>query len=183
MNIQNKQESSQYIQKLQLNRFCETIFYQGERQKVEKFLKENPAPLYVIRNKKEIKGKQYIDITAEEVLKHIDEFEIGAVDISFNNYEKQKVLIGDIYLSKTGELYLHASTNKKSVHRRMLEPIYDLKTTIYDCKLKSIPGIELIVNYLYQYELIDVIVEFGVFSEPIGINKEPVVIFELRSQY
>ncbi len=77
MNIQNKQESSQYIQKLQLNRFCETIFYQGERQKVEEFLKENPAPLYVIRSKKEIKGKEFIDII-EEALKHIDKFEIGA---------------------------------------------------------------------------------------------------------
>ena len=58
-----------------------------------------------------------------------------------------------------------------------------MHTTIEDNKLWDIPGFSKIMRYITEHELYDVIVEFSVYDCKIGVNKENVVISELRTAY
>ena len=51
MQIKNKLESIETINKLNLNRFPEKLFKVGEENKVLNFLKQYPAKYYAIRDK------------------------------------------------------------------------------------------------------------------------------------
>ena len=64
----------------------------------------------------------------------------------------------------------------------MLDPKYN----IYDYDLKerrdpTIRGISTVIDYISANGLIGMVVEFSLFDIPVGINKENIIIWELRN--
>ena len=99
------------------------------------------------------------------------------------NYRDNKVLTGDVFISRDNTFMITASTDKNCDHRTFPEPKFIFSSDIFDKRIKSISGINRIIDYVYKYELFDMVVEFFVFDIPVGVNKEYVVIIELRTHY
>lgn len=70
-----------------------------------------------------------------------------------------------------------------SVRDALSNPTYNLKTNIFDKKLNAIPYFNLIYQYVIEHQLKDIIVEFALFDKKVGIKKEPIIIYELRTNY
>ena len=57
-------------------------------------------------------------------------------------------------------------------------------TNIFDDKtLNKIPCFDEVYKYIVDNKLQNIIVEFAYFDKPIGINKENIIIYELRTDY
>jgi len=181
--IKDKIDSLKYINKLKLNTFGEKIFKNPTEQEVIDFMDENPVKYYILRDKSKIGSKVYSNITRKEVLQHYKEYKLFSIDIASYNYRDNKILTGDILISKNNNFTITASSNKDCDHRTFPKPNYFLNTDIFDKKINNIQSVDKIIDYIYKHELFDVIIEFGVFDIPVGINKECVVIYELRTNY
>ena len=81
------------------------------------------------------------------------------------------------------EITLSGSFNKESNHRNFCEPNIFLKTDIFNNKIKYIKGLDEVISYIFKHFLFDIIIEFCVYDIPLGIYKENVVIFEVRTDY
>lgn len=95
------------------------------------------------------------------------------------------VLIGDIYISRDlEEFWLIASDNPDYNTRMVLrDPKWNISTYYYDKKIRNIPNIDKIIDYIFKKELFDMVVEFAVYLEKVGKYNEYVAIFELRTDY
>lgn len=62
-------------------------------------------------------------------------------------------------------------------------PDFNYHTDIFDKKLNHIPGFDIIYNYIIDHDLLDVIVEFAIYDKPVGIYKDQVIIFEIRTDF
>ena len=188
MIIRSKRDNIYYLEKLGVNYFPEKSFNPKDeklQEKVEGFLNENNVNLYVMRDVSNFQGKTFFNISKNEVYENLkaysDWFSIAVSSGNFGKYE----LIGDIYISKTlEEFWIIASDNPKYTTRGVLkDPKWNYSTDYYDRRLKYIPNIDKIVDYIFEYELFDMIVEFVVYPHKVGKNKEYVAIFELRTNY
>lgn len=70
-----------------------------------------------------------------------------------------------------------------SVRDALKYPTFNLKTDIFDKKLNKIPYFDLIYQYIVSHNLQNVIVEFALFNKDVGIKKEKVIVYELRTHY
>jgi len=70
-----------------------------------------------------------------------------------------------------------------SVRDATQNPTFNLKTDIFDKELNKIPNFDFLYQYITSHGLMDVIVEFSLFNKKVGINKEEIVIYELRTHY
>ncbi len=104
--------------------------------------------------------------------------------MSSANYVKNQLLVGEIEILSNNEVYLTASTNPEySVRDALKNPTYNLKTNVFSKKLNNIKHFEEIYSYIIKNELKDIIVEFALFDINVGINKESIIIYELRTNY
>ncbi len=181
--INDKFDSIDYINKLGLNKFAEEVFRSDEKDAIKKYLVEHPVKYYLLKDKTKTHGQVYYALTKDEVMEHVDEYEILGIDISALNYIDHKLLTGEIKISHDNNIVIIASTNKESNHRNFLEPRYTYDTDLFDERIKYIPYIDEIINYIFEHHLFDVIVEFCLFDIPLGIKKEKVVIYEIRTEY
>ena len=184
--IRNKVESVKWISRLGLNTFDkngETIFANPSEEDIVRFMDENPIEYYMIRDKKNSGGKRYLHITRDEVLEHYKEYELFSLGIANYNYRDNQILAGDIFISRDNTFMIIASADKTCEHRNFPKPNFIFRSDIFDKRIKNIPGINRIIDYVYKYELFDMVVEFFVFDIPVGANKEYVVIIELRTDY
>ena len=183
MSIKNKSESLSLINSLHLNTMGEEIFTCKQNKELKKWLWQHQSNSYILRDKTKVLGKVYYNLTKSQVLKKVIEYKIFSIDESFEKYQNHKLLIGEILVDLDFKLKLTASTNIKSNHRHLLEPMYYMDTDIFDEKLKYIPGYEELIDYVFKYELFNYIIEFVVFDMSIGRNKEKVLVLELRDSY
>ena len=85
MNIKNKVESSNMIKNLGLNHFSEQIFKKNEIEQVKKFLENNKADYYAIRDKSRVGGIFKLKVSADKVLDEINDYNIFSINISSFN--------------------------------------------------------------------------------------------------
>ena len=54
---------------------------------------------------------------------------------------------------------------------------------LLDKGLDKIPYFDLIYQYISDHNLQDIIVEFALFNSEVGIKKENIIVYELRTHY
>ena len=185
MKVRNKLESIEIIKKKKLNSFPEKLFHNNKEQEILKFLEDNPAEYYAIRSK-EIVGckKNNFKVPRESVLDEINNFNLFTINVSSYNYTSNLVLIGDIRISRNNDVWFIGSTNPNFTGKMAEQhPDFNYCTDIFDKRLNSIPSFDLIYKYIIDHDLVDVIVEFAIYDCPVGIYNEPIIIFEIRTEF
>ena len=184
MRIASKLESITQIEKLGLNKFPEQLFKANEYQKVQEFLKRYPAKYYAIRDKSKAGGVFKLKVEASDVIKEIQEYSLFTINVSSANYVENQMLVGEIQILSSNEVYLIVSQDPAaSVRDALRNPSFNLKTDIFDKKLNQIPHFDFLYEYISSHGLYDVILEFALFNTKLGMNKEKIVIYELRTDY
>lgn len=184
MFINNKLESMKKINELGLNKFPEELFKENEQKKVKEFLNCYPAKYYAIRDKSRAGGVFKLKVLAKDVLSEISDYKLFTINVSSANYVENQVLVGEIEILSNGEVYLTLSIDPTaSVRDAFRNPTFNFKTNIFDKRLNKIPNFDLIYQYVSQNGLYDVIVEFSLFNKEVGIKKENIIVYELRTHY
>ena len=184
MFIKNKLESMKKISELGLNKFPEQLFKAGEQEKVKEFLTCYPAQYYAIRDKSKAGGIFKLKVAANDVLAEINHYDLFTINVSSANYVENQLLVGEIQILSNGEVYATLSVDPTaSVRDALRNPTFNLKTDIFDKKLNKIPHFDLIYEYIITHNLQNVIVEFALFDKKIGIRKERIIVYELRTHY
>lgn len=185
MKISSKIESITKIRQLNLNHLPEEVFTSQDISKITDFIDRTQQKLYIIRNMSSVLGLTYFNVSPEQIFSLISNYTADfSIAVSAFNYCTY-TLHGDIYLSHDLEtLNLFASNTVSNQPRGLMSNCqWNISTSYYDPKLKRIPHLNIILDYIFNNNLFDVIVEFGVFPKPIGQNNERVLIFELRTDY
>lgn len=179
MKILNKQDSFNQIKKLGLNRVPEIIASKDDISKVEDFLNKNPAPVYVIRDAEHAMGKTYFVTSKEECIKKAKTYpSLFSLAVSIKSYP-DRILTGDIFVSGDN-VELTYSLSPDGTHRDLDKSLYG---SLDEDALWAIPGFSDLIKYISDKNLFDIIVEFAVYRNKVGTNKEKVLITELRSEY
>lgn len=183
MNIKSKKESVRLIKELGLNGVPEEIISSYDESKIREFCSKYPAPIYILRDLYHPNGKYYLCYGVEECLLHAKNYESDfLLGVSVSSYEG-KVLLGDILINKE-KIVLTARTDKNSHHRNIYsEPEISLNTDWFDKKLWDIKGASSLIEYLVKHSLYDVIVEFVVYDNNVGIKNDKILIVEFRDNY
>lgn len=186
--IKDKKDSIKKMKELRLNYFPLDVFDVTNLKAIKEFFDKNPAEEYIMRNPNKSKGKFYFVKNYEEALTHLKDFKPEVtIDVSYNPYKEDIILVGDIKIHKgsfSDTVDLTARTDSEATQRNIYEePEYNLHCSLDDDKVWNIPGFAKIARYISDHELYDVIVEFGVYDVKIGVNKENVVIRELRTGF
>ena len=184
MLIKNKLESMKKISELGLNKFPEQLFKADEQEMVKEFLTCFPAKYYAIRDKSKSGGVFKLKVTASDVLAEISGYSLFTINVSSANYVENQILVGEIEILSSGEVYATLSVDPTaSVRDALRNPTFNLKTDIFDKKLNRIPEFDLIYQYIVTHNLQNVIVEFSLFNTEVGIKNEKIVVYELRTHY
>ena len=184
MRINNKLESMKKINELHLNKFPEQLFNKNEQDKVKEFLQIYPAKYYAIRDKSKAGGVFKLKVVAEDILTEIRDYSLFTINVSSANYVENQLLVGEIEILSSGEVYVTLSVDPSaSVRDALKNPTFNFSTDIFDKKLNKIPHFDLIYKYIISHSLQNVIVEFALFDTKVGINIENIVIYELRTNY
>lgn len=184
MFIKNKLESMKKISELGLNKFPEQLFKAGEQEKVKKFLTCYPAQYYAIRDKSKAGGIFKLKVAANDVLAEINDYDLFTINVSSANYVENQLLVGEIEILSNGDVFATLSVDPTaSVRDALRNPTFNWKTDIFDKSLNQIPHFDLIYQYIVTHNLQNVIVEFALFDTEVGIKKEKIIVYELRTHY
>lgn len=184
MIINNKLESIAKINELGLNKFPEKLFRENEEPKVQEFINKYPAEFYAIRDKSKAGGIFKLKVDYNKVLDEIKGYNLFTINVSSANYVDNQLLVGEIEFLSNEEVYAILSVDPTaSVRDALSKPTFNLKTNIFDKWLNKIPHFDYIYQYISNNNLYDVIVEFALFDKEVGIKKEKVIVYELRTHY
>ena len=184
MIIQNKLESIQKIKELQLNKFPEELFHEKEEGKVLAFLEKYPAKYYAIRDKSSAMGRFFLKVLKSDVFDLIKDYTLFTINVSSINYSSSQYLVGEIEFLSNSDVYITASKNPfYSVRDALKNPDFNWKSNLLDRKLSDVLGFDYLYSYIMEHDLMDVIVEFALFHEKVGIYEENIIIYELRTDY
>ena len=185
--IKNKKDAVNKIKILGLNYFPMEIFDAKDLTSIKNFFDKNPAQEYILRNPNKPKAKYYFVKNYDEAVNKLRYFDEVNINVSFNPYKDDLVLVGDIKIHKGDfgdTVDLIARTDNEATQRNIYtEPDYNLHANLDDDKLWDIPGFSKIARYISDHELYDVIVEFCVYSIKLGVQKDFVIINELRTGF
>lgn len=182
INIKNKLESKNMIEKLGINRLQETLFKGNEVSKVKEFLNNNEYKYYVIRDKINSSGNFLYKLTKTEVLKYVNDYELFSIAESSANFEEHRILGGDIWITKDWEVIASVDDDcSKSFRDCENNSKYNLRFSLLEGYEPNIIGLKSAINYILKHELIDVVVEISVYDKPFGVNKENILIWEIRN--
>lgn len=182
MLVMCKEQSDFIMEKFNLNRMAEAIFYRGQGEKVKKFLEDNRFKHYNLRDKSTPGGKFFYKLTAEQVLEVTHSYPKFSVYESLAQADNFMVLQGEISISEQFEI-LASLDDRKGISNRdaMQNPHWTLNPNYLFKRKYSIPGLDKVIDYICCNELFDVIVEFSMYDVPVGVNQENLLIWELRS--
>lgn len=186
--ITDKKDAVETMKRLGLNYFPLDVFDIDDIEGIKKFFKKYPSPEYVLRNTDKAGGKFFFVSSFEETLPLLQNFEQNVtIDVSYNPYKEDIVLVGDVKVTKDGfqdMIDLIARDDEEGTNRNVYEnPKYNLHTTLDDEKLWEIPGFTKLMDYISTHELYNMIVEFIIYDCKLGVKKENVVIVEIRTDY
>ncbi len=185
MIIKNKLESIKKIKELNLNKFPEQLFKSNEEVKVKKFITDYPAKYYALRDKSTPNGIFKLKVLKKDIDKEIKDYTLYTINVSSYNYSNNQILVGEIEITSNNEIYAILSKNKEySVRDAIKNPDVNIKTNIYNKQLiNKIPNFDYLYTYICKHNLKDIIIEFSLFNINVGINNEPLIIYELRTHY
>lgn len=184
MIIKNKLESIKKIDELKLNKFPEQLLKKGDEEKVKHFLFNHPAAYYAIRDKSRAGGIFKLKVAFEDVLNEIKDYDLFTINVSSVNYVENQILVGEIEIFSSEKVYLTLSTDPSaSVRDAIRKPTFNFNTDIFDKRLNDIPYFDFIYQYIIIHNLQNVIVEFALFNNGVGIKNEKIIIYELRTHY
>ena len=186
--VKDKKDAIVKIKELGLNHFPVEIFSVTDKAGIKKFFDKYKAEEYVLRNPSRAKAKFYFVKSFEEAEKLLPKFKTEVtVVVSYRPYKENIVLMGDIKISRNygaGTVDLTARSDSEATQRNIYEePEYNLHASLDEDRVWKICGFDKIARYISDHELYDVIVEFGVYSCKLGVNKENIVITEIRTGY
>lgn len=186
--IENKKDAVETMKRLRLNYFPLDVFAVDNLEGIKSFFDKYPAKEYVMRNTDRPDGEFFFVSSFEEALPLLSKFEKHVtIDVSYNEYKEDIVLVGDIKVTRDGGyemVDLIARDDEDGTNRNVYEnPKYNLHCSLDDDNLWKIPGISKLMDYINSHELYNMIVEFIVYDCKVGVRKENVVIVELRSNY
>lgn len=184
MKIKNKLESYNKIIELGLNRFPEKIFKSSEINEVQDFINTYPANYYAIRDKSKAGGVFKLKVEPQNILNEVSGYDLFSINVSSYNYIDNQSLVGEIFISGTNVNAILSTNSGYSVRDAIRNLDFNFMTNIFDDKtLNQIPCFDEIYKYIIDNKLKNTIVEFAYFDKPIGINKENIIIYELRTDY
>ena len=188
IDIKDKKDSIRTMKDMRLNYFPLEAFDTDDEKGIKDFMEKYPAKEYVLRSANKAKGDFFFVKTFEEAKEKLSAFEREVtVSVSYNEFKDDIVLVGDIIVHKQGgseSVDLTARTDTEATHRNIYEnPEYNLHASLEEDRVWRIPGFSKIMRYISDHELYNVIIEFAVYDCKIGVNKENVVITELRTGY
>lgn len=183
MRIDSKKHSSSIINQLNLNRVPEIVCDTFQKEVIESFCDQNIAKIYILRDLETPSGKYFFCKSKEECISNAKQY-AGTFSIAVSCFAYDNiVLLGEVYLTK--ESVIIVGGNDKDIHHRNVyeKATINKSTTLNDKSIWKVEGVEEIITYLITHNLYDVIVEYVVYDKPVGVNKEKVLIVELRSNY
>lgn len=184
MVIKNKLDSINMINKLDLNKFPEMLFRENEEDKIQAFIDSYPANFYAIRDKSKAGGLFKLKVDYDKVLEEIKGYNLFTINVSSANYIDNQLLVGEIEFLSNGEVYAILSIDSTaSVRDAINNPSFNFKTDIFDKRLNKIPHFDFIYQYISNNRLLDVIVEFALFDKEVGLKRQKIIVYELRTHY
>lgn len=184
MKIKNKLESYNKIIELGLNRFPEKIFKSSQINEVQDFINTYPAKFYAIRDKSKAGGVFKLKVEPKNILTEVAGYDLFSINVSSYNYIDNQLLVGEIFVSNTSVNAILSTNSGYSVRDAIKNPDFNFITNIFDNKtLNQIPCFDKVYKYIIENKLQNIIVEFAYFDKPIGVNKENIIIYELRTDY
>ena len=184
MIIRNKLDSINMINKLDLNKFPEMLFRENEEDKIKTFIDSYPADFYAIRDKSKAGGLFKLKVDCDKVLDEIKGYNLFTINVSSANYIDNQLLVGEIEFLSNGEVYAILSIDPTaSVRDAIANPTFNFKTDIFDKGLNKIPHFDFIYQYISNNKLLDVIVEFALFDKKVGLKRQKIIVYELRTHY
>lgn len=180
--IKSKDKSDKLIKKFNLNRLSKKVFNKNEIEKIKKFINENNYKFYSIRSNIKSSGKFYYKVKSEDIFNKIKEFETftlseSLVDADTNNL----ILQGDIQIFDDWTCIASLSNERGKSNREVENsPQYKLYFNIIDDYEPNIKGLKEIIDYYVTYELFNFVLEFTLYDIPVGINKENILVWEIR---
>ncbi|MBO5394957.1 MAG: hypothetical protein J6A28_03530 [Clostridia bacterium] len=186
--IKDKKDSIAKIKQMGLNHFPQDVFDVKDLEAIKEFFEKYPAEEYILRHTDKTNGKFYFVSGYEEAQKHFEDFESEiTIAVSMNPYKEDIVLLGDISVKRDGAseiVDITARDDEEATHRNVYEqPKYNLHTSLEDDRLWKLPGFSKLMRYISDNELYNVILEFVVYACKVGVNKDNVVIIEVRTGY
>lgn len=171
-----------------LNFFPLETFDKSDVKGIKNFFDENNESEYVLRSADSAKGQFYFVSSFGQAEKILPLFEKNlTISVSYNPYKKDIILLGDIKVLKNNNgavIDLTARDDENATHRNIYENAkYNIHCDEQADELWNIKGIDKILGYIAKHDLFGYVVEFAVYSKKIGINKEDVVISEIRTNY
>ena len=186
--IRSKKDSILFMKEEKLNYFPLETFDKTDIKGIQNFFDENKENEYVLRSADSAKGQFYFVKNFEEAKSLLGLFEKNlTISVSYNPYKKDIILLGDIKVLKNRSgavIDLTARDDEDATHRNIYEYAkYNIHCDEQDERLWEIKGVDEILGYIAKHNLFGYVVEFAVYDKKIGINKETVVISEIRTNY
>ena len=164
--------------------FPEKIFKSSEINEVQDFINTYPANYYAIRDKSKASGVFKLKVEPQNILNEVVGYDLFSINVSSYNYIDNQLLVGEIFVSNTSVNAILSTNSGYSVRDAIKNPDFNIMTNIFDDKtLNQIPCFDEVYKYIIDNKLQNTIVEFAYFDKPIGINKENIIIYELRTDY
>ena len=156
----------------------------NEEDKIKTFIDSYPANFYAIRDKSKAGGLFKLKVDCDKVLDEIKGYNLFTINVSSANYVDNQLLVGEIEFLSNGEVYAILSIDPTaSVRDAIANPTFNFKTDIFDKGLAKIPHFDFIYQYISNNKLLDVIVEFALFDKEVGLKRQKIIVYELRTHY
>lgn len=186
--IKNKQDAIMKMKELRLNYMPLDFFAVDDKEGIKRFFGKYDAEEYILRDTSKAKGQYFYVKTFEEaeglLKKFKDEVTVG---VSYRPFAEDQVLVGDIKVTRNAfgdSVDITARTDSAATQRNIYEePEYNLHASLEEDRVWQIPGFSKIMSYISEHELYNVIIEFIVYDCKVGINRENVLICEIRTDF
>lgn len=183
--IKNKYESNALIEKLNLNHVASKVFDKplGSIDPILNFMYRNEFPRYGVRTLGHGGGRFYYNLLPTEALLVVKNNIPCMLCESLKKADEENLIMnGEILVSPMFTITAVLNTRKGISCREAMREGF--KTYVWDDKTEqepSVPGLKYVIDYISQHEeLIGNVVEFVLYDSPVGINKENIIIWEVR---
>ncbi len=188
LNMATKQDSDYMIRRLGLNTVESHTFdlRSSSEQDVFNWLCTHKYEYYGMRDKakSKLEGGMFIHkATPEEVLNSLKLYTVVGICESLY-YQDKFNLVTQVQVSvdMDGTTYLEINDRSGISHREgLLEPRYSYKYNEFTDKRPSHIGLNRIFDYIYTNNLIGLCIECSLYDIPVGINRENIIVWELRN--
>lgn len=181
MLIKTKAESDAFILRRGFNVVNQLNAKASRTDEIIKFMEHSTASRFSIRDKTSSGGVFLYDITPEQVLGALPNYNRVCVYDSMKQFDPYLRLQGDIYVDTKFNCCASLSTVTGITNRvAMQNPEYSLEFNLCD-RVPKIQGFDAILDFIIKEELFGSIVEFTDYGVPVGRKHEPRIIWEIRN--